>query len=199
MDSEEYFIQKAHISYSNIITYRVGIWRFSFGYSYFTGVEISQSSVTFLNDVSLGFGNPKDSVEIQLDIYHYILKILQTIQSNFINWVNELPTIKSREQAVIAIGREQWCLCDNGRELLTESADDGIGFNDNNWYGSVDGFNICAKANTTLDTFTDIIQLGETRYISHAMFDILNKALSYEYQHLFNYIQSSFNNRKNSN
>ncbi len=195
MKSVEYYIQKAQNTYPKTIFYRVGVWTFSMGYGYFTGVEISTTSVNFIMNQPLGFGTPQEAVAISDDKYQYILSRLRGIFSNFIYWVEVLPEDNSKNGGLVSVATYDWCLCNNAKEIKTQEYEDGVRYNDKNWVGSMDGLNVRNHANSVLDTYLEIIKSGKVKYISHTIFELLDKALSFEYEHLFNYVASDYNNR----
>ena len=196
METSEYYIQKGMTRFSNEIFYRIGIWRFAWGYSYFSGIEITDSSVSFYSETPLGFGDPKEAVQIPVNIYHNAIKQLSIMIDNLKNWSKGLASNNSQQEAIIAFNQESWCLCNNSREIITENPDDGLGLDHDNWVGTLDGLNFTHHPNVVLDRYQEIINTGNTQYLSHQQFDLLNKALCYEYSLILRNIKWEYKNRQ---
>ena len=161
--------------------YRIGVWRFAIWYSYFKGLVITEISVSFYTDCLLGFGNPKKAVKIPIEIYHNTIHQLSKVICRLREWSQGLIPYCKQDEALIVFDRDGWCHCNNINEIFTEDSEGSFGFDCNNWLGSLDGFNILHRPNMVLDKYQDIIKKGIPKYISHTQFDMLDKALNYEY------------------
>ena len=101
-----------------------------------------------------------------------------------------------QDEVLIVFDRDGWCFCNNSNEIFTEELEDSFGFDSNNWLGSLDGFNILHRSNMVLDKYQDILKKGVPKYISHTQFDMLDKALNYEYSLILRYVKLEYRDRK---